>query len=338
MRCLADFTLDSDLCLKDGTEPLKLTDPNNDFTLILSNAESNPEDIDSVLSVQLIFEVSSFENIREFASDKLAKALNALTYATNSKFSQVLLKRVIDWTPGINERNAIIYVETPELDRAEPALDSDYIDAARRLLFMQSGEKQQEALRWYRLGIQANNLEEQFSYFWFALEIAAEYSKSTEKVPSKCPKCSQPLFCEGCGEHPLHRRYAGEAIQQIIARVHQINADEVFKSLQTIRHTLMHGGRINSVLDKLPCTGEQAVNKLAFVTWQAIGLMFTEADPDPTKPMGLGYRDNLVKKNIVAEANITTVMPGDPNNPQLADFPDIQFKVTHAPHDRIDDT
>lgn len=337
MRCLADFIIDSDLCLNDGTSLLTLTDPNNDFTLTLSNAESDSENIDAVLSAQLIFEASSFENIRDVACDKLARALNALTYATNSKFVQILLKRVIDWTPGIIERQAIIYVETPELDMAEPVLDNAYIDTARRLLAMQSGEKQQAALRWYRLGVQADNLEEQFSYFWFALEIAAEYSKGTEKIPSKCPKCKQPLFCECCGEHPTHRRYAGEAIQQLIARVQQINSDEVFKTLQIIRHTLMHGGRISSVLNQLPCTDEEAVNKLAFVTWQAIGFMFTKADPDPSKPLELGYRDSLVRRTLVAGANITTKMQGDPNNPQLADFPSIQFKVTHAPNDRKDD-
>jgi len=337
MRCLADFILDSDLCLKDGTGTLSLTDPNNDFTLTLSNAESGSGNINAVLSAQLIFEASSFENIRDVACDKLAKALNALTYATNSKFVQILLKRVIDWTPGIIERQAIIYVETPELDIAEPALDNAYVDAARRLLVMQSGEKQQAALRWYRLGIQADNLEEQFSYFWFALEIAAECSKDSGKVASKCPKCRQPLFCESCGEHPTHRRYAGEAIQQIIGRVQQINAAEVFKTLQIIRHTLMHGGRISSVLDQLPCTDEQAINKLAFVTWHAIGFMFAEADPDPTKPMELGYRENLVRRTLVAGANITTKMQGDLDNPQLADFPSIQFKVTHAPSDRIED-
>lgn len=337
MRCLADFILDSDLCLKEGTGSLTLAAPDNDFTLTLSNVKSGSENIDAVLSAQLIFEASSFENIREIACDKLAKALNALTYATNSKFVQVLLKRVIDWTPGIIERQAIIYVETPELEKAEPALDNVYLGTARRLLVMQSGEKQQEALRWYRLGIQADNLEEQFSYFWFALEIAAEYSKGTEKVPSKCPKCQQPLFCESCGEHPMHRKYAGEAIRQIISRIQQINADEVFKTLQVIRHTLMHGGRINSVLDQLPCTDEQAVNKLAFVTWHAIGFMFTGADPEPSKPMELGYRDSLVRRTLVAGATITTGMQGDPNNPQLANFPSIQFRVTHAANDRMDD-
>jgi hypothetical protein len=266
MRCLAEFVLDSDLCLKAGEGPFTLNGP--DSTLTLSNIGTDDALPDAVLSAQLIFEADSFKNIREVASGKLTEALNCLTFATNRKFSLRLLKRVIDWTPGIVTRNATIYVETPEWDVAEPALDSAFMDTAERLLAMQSGDELKAAMRWYRMGIQAPNLEEQFSYFWFALEIAAETLKGSEKVASKCPQCQGPLFCEKCCDYPTHRRYPGEAIQQTIRRVHPAGADEIFKTLQLIRHTLMHGGRIISVVDRLPCDEQQAVNKLAFVTWQ----------------------------------------------------------------------
>jgi hypothetical protein len=154
-------------------------------------------------------------------------------------------------------------------------------------LAMSSGEEQQAAMRWYRLAIQASIIEEQFSYFWFALEIASENLKGTEKVPSKCPRCQGPLFCEKCGDHPTHRRYPGEAIRQLIQRVHPEGADEIFNTLQTIRHTLMHGGRISSVISELPRDEQEAVNKLAFVTWQAISIMFSKPDTASTEELNL---------------------------------------------------
>ena len=86
--------------------------------------------------------------------------------------------------------------------------------------------------------------EEQFSYFWFALEVAAKTMKGKEKIASKCPKCQGKLFCEICKDYPLHRRYSGEAIQQVVETVHPADSEQVFKTLQLIRHTLMHGGRI----------------------------------------------------------------------------------------------
>jgi hypothetical protein len=333
MRCLADFILDSDLCLVDGAAPLVFNGPDGAFSLTISNADADHAFPDAVLSARLIFEADCFdEKIRTIALDKLAEALNCLTYATNRKFALKRLKRVIDWTPGIVERNAIIYHETPEWDSAEPALDGAFVDTTERLLAMQSGEDQRAAMRWYRLAVQADVLEEQFGYFWFSMEIAAEALKGKDKVASKCPRCQEKLFCENCKDYPLHRRYGGEAIQQVIKRVHPENAEEVFKTLQLIRHTLMHGGRLSSVADQLPCNEQQALNKLAFVAWHAIGLMFGKPDPRPETPLTFGYCDNLVRRTLVAGVRVvTTLLRGDPNNPQLADFPTIKLDASAEP-------
>jgi Methylamine utilization protein MauJ len=327
MRCFADFILDSDLCLKQGAEPLVLTSPTGGFTLTLANAEHDANLLKSVLSAHLVFDAPSFDNIRQRAFEVIAEAINVLTFTTNRKFVVVLLKRIIDWTPGIVDRSAIIFVETPEWDTAESGLDQRFIDSAQRLLAMSSGSEQHEAMRWYRKAIQAPILEEQFSYFWFALEIVAERLKGTEKVPSKCPHCQSALYCEACDKHPVHARYAGDAIKQLVERVHPQDSDEVFKALQKIRHTLAHGGQIAQVVGDLPCTGEQALNKLAFVTWQAIYSTFTNADPDPETPLNLGYVDNFARRTIVGGARVTVRMGGDPNNPDIKDFPNVDFTV-----------
>ena len=333
MRCLADFILDSDLCLADGAASLTLNSPDGVFSLTVSNADADHALPNAVLSAQLIFESTSFDqNIRRLALDILEQALNCLTYATNRKFSFQRLKRVIDWTPGIVERHAFIYHETPEWDTAEPALDSQFVETTERLLTMQSGEDQRAAMRWYRLGIQADVLEEQFGYFWFSLEIATEALKGKDKVASKCPRCQEKLFCETCKDYPMHRRYGGEAIQQVIEHVHPENSEEVFTTLQLIRHTLMHGGRIASVADQLPCNEQQALNKLAFVAWHAIGLMFGKPDPRSETPLTFAFCDNLVRRTLVAGVRVvTTLRRGDPNNPQLADFPIFNLNATTEP-------
>jgi hypothetical protein len=202
-----------------------------------------------------------------------------------------------------------------------------------RLLAMSSGPEQHEAMRWYRRAIQAEVFEEQFSYFWFALEIIAERLKGSEKVPSKCPHCNGALFYEACGKHPVHTRYAGEAIKQLIERVHPENPDEVFKTLQKIRHTLAHGGQISSVIDDLPCSQEQALNKLAFVTWNAISGMFSKPDPDPSAPLDFGLVENFARRKIVGSAHVVVGMGGDPEKPNIEDFPkvDLSLNRTEAP-------
>jgi len=155
----------------------------------------------------------------------------------------------------------MIYTETPEWDLAEPALDEGYLDTAERILAMQAGPAHQAAMRWHRIAVQEGVLEQQFSYFWFALEIVAEVEKGPERVPSLCPRCRTALYCEQCQTHPVHRRYPGEAIQELVRRVQLDRPNEVFETLQRIRHTLMHGGRIADIAD-LPCSDQDAVNKL----------------------------------------------------------------------------
>jgi hypothetical protein len=199
MRCLADFVLDSDLCLKADRRPLTLNDPKGRFSVTLSNASKAEYAVpDAVLSAQVIFDtdlvlVTKFREIRELATNLLEEALSVLTYTTNRKFVPRTLKRLIDWTPGLVERDAMIYTETPEWDLAEPALDEAYICTAERMLSMQAGQAHQAAMRWHRIAVQEGNLEQQFSYFWFALEIVAEALKGPERVPSRCPRCQGAL-------------------------------------------------------------------------------------------------------------------------------------------------
>jgi hypothetical protein len=329
MKCLADFVLASDLCLEHGVPPLTIQGRDASVSLTISNIpEGSPN---GVLAAQLLFDAESLDNIREVAQETLAPILNMLAYATNRKFGLLKLNRVIDWTPGVIDRRAVIYVETPEWDSAEPELNGEFTKTVERLLQMQSAGEQDAALRWYRLGIQATHVEEQFSYFWFALEIVAEATKDAVKVASKCPRCQGDLLCEACGDHPLHRKYAGEAIRHVIRQVHPQGADEVSRTLERIRHTLMHGARIDAIIDQLPCNQFEAVNKLAYVTWHAIALMFDNPDPRPDEPLQLGYVDNLVRQTIVGGAVMVVRLPGDPNAPALRDFPDVKFDILRAP-------
>jgi hypothetical protein len=335
MRCLADFILDSDLCLPVGAAPLMLNDPGGRFSFMLSNASEAEHAIpEAVLSAQVIFETQlrfpdERREIDELAHRWLGEVLNVLVFTTNRKFVPRALKRLMDWTPGLIDRNAMIYTETPEWDLAEPELNADYIGTAERILSMQASPEHQAAMRWHRIAVQEGVLEQQFSYFWFALEIVAEAVKGTERVPNLCPRCRKPLYCEHCQTHPTHRRYPGEAIQELVRRVHPQQPDETFEVLQRIRHTLMHGGRIADIPD-LPCTDQQAVNNLGVITWNAIALMASKAaDPRPDTPLTFGVPDHYVRRKLVATAHMKVRLP-NPDNPNIADFPVINFEAKYV--------
>jgi hypothetical protein len=116
------------LCLKPGATPLTLTDPNGRFSLTLSNAAEAEHAVpDAVLSAQVVvfegeFEFAAqFREIQELATKWLAEVLNVLTYTTNRKFVPRTLKRLVDWTPGLAQRDAMIYTATPEFEAVRPA-------------------------------------------------------------------------------------------------------------------------------------------------------------------------------------------------------------------------
>lgn len=205
-----------------------------------------------------------------------------------------------------------------------PSLTSEYADSATRLLAMQSTfAAQATAMRWFRLGVSESNHEQQFNYFWFALEIVAQALKTTEKRNSQCPRCHGRLYCEACKTHPTHRPYPGEAIRDLVGRVDPAHGSDVFETLQKVRHTLLHGNRIESIVAELPCNPQQAVDTLARVTWWAIWLMFDKPDPAKDRDLALGYSDTVVRASLIASIHMeTTLLPGaDIDHPRLEDFP-----------------
>ena len=329
MLIIADFILDSDLCLKSDEGPFMLNGSDKNSKLVISNAgKIDAPPTEGVLSAQLFFEADSLDQeIRDAALDRLVDYLNVLTFTTNHKFKYRFLKRIIDWTPGLAQRKALIYFEKPVWSEAHPSLTKDFISTAERLLAMQSGEEQRRAMRWYRLAVETENPDEQFSYFWFALEIVAQATKSSEKIASKCPVCQEPLFCEKCGKSPMHKPFQTDAIRQLIERVHPDNSIEVAETLLSIRHTLMHGNRISSVINDLPCTDMQAINKLGMITWRAISSMFSKNDPRPAEALSFGLPMNLVRESLVIEQEVFAEIPGDPNNPKISDFPNFNISV-----------
>lgn len=331
MRILADFTLESDLCLPQGHDPIVIHNQPRNTTLTLSNSPLGT-DHQAVLSAQVEFDVDDFANARDGAFVEVAEFMNSLTYATNRSFGKPKLAKVVDWTPGLQDRHAVIFQESPLDDRSEPALTAVFGETASKLLSIQSHDALPSALRWYRLGIGSRNLEEQFSYFWFALEITAEALKRPDRATDNCPRCRRPLYCENCQDHPTHRPYPAQAIKQLVERVVTGDAAEVFEVLQKIRHTLMHGARIDSIASELPCTPAQATHKLANVTWQALCLMFDKEKLAPGVQLAFGYVDSVVRHTVIAGVTIVARLPLDrEGQPQLTGFPQTQIEIQHLP-------
>src|SRR5829696_8972465 len=72
------------------------------------------------------------------------------------------------------------------------------------------------ALQCFRRGVIARQWAEQFQQFWLTIETIAEGSKAKIRIPIPCPRCGAALKCEQCGEAPLRRPMARQAIRDLI--------------------------------------------------------------------------------------------------------------------------
>lgn len=325
--------MDSDIRLPDNSEPLVWQDKEAGFELTLRNQKEGFSFISESLNARLTLEADSLEDARERSQDLLAAILNALVWISVSMIRQAKLVRVVDWSPGKTMRDALIFTETPKIAVAEPILIPEMIDSAAKLYRLQGKDQVQSALRWFRLGVGGDNLEEQFTYFWFSLETAAEALKSSGKVASKCPVCNADLYCEGCQTHPLHRKFSADAIRDLI--VSSLPSEEAgrtaFRALTKIRHTLMHGRRIGSIEDELPYDGVAATNQLAQLARNAI-LKLSDVSRHGADTLELIVVENadVVRGNVIGAAHVQTVFGPDANNPSLPDTEGVRVSIRYA--------
>ena len=142
---------------------------------------------------------------------------------------------------------------------------------------------------------------------------------------------SSDLYCSNCGSNPTRRRFDTEAIKDLICSVSPPGADhdELYSTLIKIRNTLHHGRRIRSIIDKLPCTQEEALNVLANLAWRAITRLSNDAaDPLPDAPLTFALIED-VQNNVMIMSSVvgTRFEEGDPNNPVLSDAPDVKISL-----------
>lgn len=302
------------------------------FELTLRNQKEGFSFIAESLNARLTFNAESLEDARERSQDLLAGILNALVWISVSMIRQAKLVRVVDWSPGKTMRDAFIFTETPKIAVAEPILAPEMVESAAKLYRVQQVERVQIALRWFRLGIGGDNLEEQFTYFWFSLETAAEALKSGGKVPSKCPVCEANLYCESCKTHPLHRKFSADAIRDLIlsAFSDEEKGRTAFKTLTKIRHTLLHGRRLGSIEESLPYDGVVATNLLAKIARDAI-LKMSDFSKHGSDRLELALVDSadVVRGKVVGAAQVQTVFGPDPNNPSLPETEGIRMSIRY---------
>ena len=293
--------------LEDGLV-LRIKHPRDLYRARIENIPRSNFDTPFLLSLHLYFDANDLDAAKDVSEDLLADCLNMLAFATSCRFRRHRIRQIADATPGAaGMRNLLMWGDTIEYEDPQPCLSPDTTGAIERLLDFECPPSIRRALRWYRFGVNETQPDDQFMYFWFALEIVAEHQKSVEKVHDRCPQCRAPLFCESCNTHPMHRPFAKQAIAALLKAADPGCDDATIALLDKTRNSLMHGTTLREIEADLPDPHESVVDVLGRLLWKALIHQFPREMFDGS--IVLGYPSTYIHYSVNAVAHIQTVVP-----------------------------
>lgn len=329
MKCLADFEVISELSVSEDEGVISFEEANGKYSIRIRNKKIDDLRHQEILRLEIIFDSDTLEESEKLSLKYLTEALNLLALTTNSKFTMHRLVQIFDWTPDLTTRKGLIFAEDTRPHEPLPMLTNKLAETASCFLQGNRNKKIDDALRWFRLGIGAENIEEQFQNFWLALELVATSHKEPKKVYNSCPKCGGKLCCEVCGTVPKHKPYPKQAIQAIISQIAP-DLPDFFESANKARNTIMHGGRLEELEGKINYTRIELVNHLGKITWDALLKSTISTLPESIFP----FQPNILISNQYANLKLgaiavieTVIQNGSDGEPDIAKGSGIKAKI-----------
>ncbi|MGA6826671.1 methylamine utilization protein MauJ [Nitrospira sp. NS4] len=286
---------------------LELQHPKCDFQARIRNIVRNDYSAPFLLSLELIFEAPSLKEAPDIADERLAECLNMIALVTGAGIRRHRIKQIVDCTPVSGMRECLVWVDSAGHEDPQPFLDQNIMGSMERLLQSDLPSAVRRAMRWYRIGLHESIADDQFQYFWFALEILAEHQKSTEKVADKCPQCKSPLYCENCKTHPTHRPYAKQAIRDLIQAADKTCKEETIEALDKTRNALMHGRTLAEIEADRFNTGQHIVDVLGEIVFKALVNQFPKETFKET--ITFGRPNTYVHWTRTGFVHISTIVP-----------------------------
>lgn len=310
MRCVANFEVGADVSVVTDGQVLEIRDPRGSFRALIKNIPRSEFTSPFLLSVHLYFDAETIDTAREPAEFHLATILNMLAFTTGSGLRRHRIRQIVDAdAPQGAMRDVRMWGDSIEYDDPQPFLEADHVNTIERLLEFDIPPAIRRALRWYRLGVDAATPDDQFTYFWFAIEIIAEFQKSSAKVNDKCPQCQSPLFCEQCATHPVHKPYPKQAIYALLKSADKDCNDQTLSLLDKTRNSLMHGKTLKEIEGSLPEPHESIVDTLGRLLWMSLVLQFPTGFFDGS--LAMGQPATYIRYKSAAVGHIQTIVPVD---------------------------
>jgi hypothetical protein len=342
-RWRVDFRVKSDVVLAKDQKTIIFAAPDNthEIHLFTRRGEGKHAVDELYLSAHVILEGENAFASADRAETYLRQFLEILAIATSGSYRLEQRILVADWTAGLTNRRFWHFKKFPDPRVPIYALRQDIIESIKTLTASPIPTAVRLAMQWWARGVSAGMPHEQFQFFWYALEIIADYSKPSIRVPSKCASCSGDLFCRTCNVIPLHRPYPKQAIKMLIEKHVRTEPQRFFAVIDDATNRLLHGDDPENIARDLDASWDRLSDSLGKTTWAAIlGVLVNIAAPTATE----GQKLNLLESNSFMHYHVTSrteismgAAHADPNNPQIEEFlPSFQLNMIVSEHDEAD--
>ncbi|HEY7301556.1 MAG TPA: methylamine utilization protein MauJ [Xanthobacteraceae bacterium] len=275
------------------------------------------------LLAEVVGESESIEGVSSEFRSRLANELDVISSATHGTFKIDRCLRGMDWEPYQIERRLQPAQKLDPLYPPYPDLQQEFFETVQRIIAVNPEKYVLRAIHYFRLGVIETDPSDQFLRFWTALEVIAEGSKEVERIPLRCPKCANDLFCAECEETPTRRPMATQAIRQLLI---QINAqgEALYKTLADTRNHLTHGGSHKSLETKIGMPLSHATNNAAAAAWHAI--LYSLPTSVRGGPFG-HHGGDFVHRDLLFTADMLFEHRGDGPHPTDDNIPKPQISV-----------
>jgi len=259
-KYLNEYEVTSTLTLSQGTPSVEFKPPSALFRASVSEVMSEGET--AKLFLRIFLEAKSIDDAEQKGKNYSSELVQALAIATAARFERPTLKRIIDWSPDIELRQAAVFVDGGQLSNPHPVLDQKIADGVSDMLQGELRPHVRSALGWYRDGILGLDPDKKVQAFWLALETLVGGMQWLEKVADKCKKCQTDLYCKTCKTISKHKPFPAQKIRLLLREVINDN-DTLFNKAVEARHTLMHGGTLIGPINGNPFPYSEMIESLA---------------------------------------------------------------------------
>ncbi|MGM9482675.1 methylamine utilization protein MauJ [Roseateles sp. NT4] len=266
------------------------------------------------------------------STELLREYLTHLSLITSMTFRIHRLRRIVDWTAGLADRDCIDVSNFVVDDRPYKCLTEELVESARNALEANSDIAIKRAIRWFSNGVSSQYPDDQFQYFWQSIELVAQVEKPTTKVPDSCSKCKGDLFCPTCDLVPTHRPYAKQAIQLLFQKLVKGDHTKLYEIGNDFRNAIAHGEDLSAVESRHKVEIGKLVDNIGHVARAALlnhlsHKLVARAGGAVTLPMlepnMFAHRDLRMQLHLVVKSS-------NPEEPSLHELPEMKVELGSA--------